>query len=123
MNRQVVALARDAVTDPSFDTIRFDPEETVFNRDEPGRTGPDWLAPFEPVSADANGLLVRAKGFRVDFADPRFADASPLFRGIHYCHFVAPDYVTDVLSGTADPGQSAGAVVTGGAPPAGVGGP
>lgn len=105
MNRHVYrALAAD-VDDPVYRQVVFDADETVWNEEQPGMTGPDWLRPYVATGVDANGrLLVRAKGFRVDFTDPRFAAVPARFRGVHYCHFIAPEHLRGVLNGDASPG-------------------
>ena len=119
MNRADFDKVRYGNLRPAYKKIVFDPLETVTNEDEPGMTGPDWLAPFQPAWADDEGALhIRAKGFRVDFTDERFAAAPPRFRGIHYCHFLAPGYFGALLMGQAKPGVEIGRVVdTSGPPP------
>lgn len=119
MNRAVFEKVRYGNLRPAYDKIIFDPVETVTNEEEPGMTGPDWLAPFQPAwSDDAGALHIRAKGFQVDFTDERFAAAPPRFRGIHYCHFVAPGYLGALLEGRAEPGIEIGRIVdTSGPPP------
>jgi len=105
MNRAVYARIVADVDRPVFDTVLFDRLETVSNEDEPGMTGPDWLAPYTATWVDDGGRLhIRAKGFRVDFSDPRFARAPARFRGVHYCHFIAPAHLARLLRGTAKPG-------------------
>ena len=118
MNRAVFDKVRYGNLRPAYKTVIFDPLETVSNEAEPGMTGPDWLAPYRPVWTDADGALhITAKGFRVDFTDPRFAAAPPRFRGIHYCHFVAPGYLAELLAGRAQPGISIGQLVDTSQPP------
>lgn len=120
MNRAVFDKVRHGNLRPAYKTVIFDPRETVANDKEPGMTGPDWLAPYEPARIDDDGALhIRAKGFRIDFTDARFAEAPARFRGIHYCHFVAPGYLRALMSGRAEPGLQIGqAVDTSGPPPA-----
>jgi len=93
-------------------SVQLPVEEPGLNEEEPGMTGPDWLAPFTLSSRDADGtLIVHTKGFRVDFSDPRFADMPAPFRGIHYCHFIAPEYLERLLEGDAAPGLVVGVEV------------
>lgn len=119
MNRAVFDKIRYGNLSPAYRTVIFDPRETVFNAAEPGMTGPDWLAPFQPTWVDDDGALhIRAKGFRVDFTDEQFAAAPPRFRGVHYCHFIAPSYLRALLTGQAKPGIEIGRLVdTSGPPP------
>jgi hypothetical protein len=93
--------------------IVLDRAETVSNSEQPGMTGPEWLLPYALTSRDGSGaLVIHAKGFGVEFLDPRFLDAPPPFRGVQYCHFIAPSYLARLLDGQASPGQVFGVDVT-----------
>jgi hypothetical protein len=112
MNRAVYALVSREVKRPVFARVVFDPDELVVNEKEPGMTGPDWLAPFELTSVDPDGALrIHTKGFIVNFLDPRFATLPERFRGVHYCHFIAPDHLRALLEGRARPGEVIGRTV------------
>ena len=105
MNRAVFERLSGSVMDPAFTRVSFDPNEVVRNRDNPGMTGPDWLAPFTVTTVDeAGGLVIHSKGFQVDFTDPEVRQAPERFRGVHYCHFIAPDHLLALLQGNADAG-------------------
>lgn len=118
MNRAVHALVAREVEKPVFGRVVFDPNEIVVNETEPGMTGPDWLAPFTLTSRDADGALrIHTKGFIVNFNDPAYAQMPVRFRGVHYCHFIAPEHLRDLLAGKAEPGASVGRTV-GATPPA-----
>ena len=109
MNRAVYDLVRAGIATPRFERVVFDPHETVVNEKEPGMTGPDWLAPFALTSVDPDGALrIHAKGFVVEFLDPRFAAMPERFRGVHYGHFIAPGHLRDLLAGAAEPGAMIG---------------
>ena len=109
MNRRVYLALTDSAGDLRFATVVFDDKEAVMNDGQPGMTGPDWLKPYEMTYVDDdNRLHVRAKGFRVDFTDPRFARAPARFRGVHYCHFIAPEHLLAVMTGDAEPGAIIG---------------
>jgi hypothetical protein len=71
-------------------------------------TGPDWLAPFVMTSAAGDTLTIHTKGFIVDFSDPAYAKAPDRFRGVHYCHLIAPEHFEAVLRGTAPVGAVVG---------------
>ena len=109
MNSAVFRLIGPAIDEPAYHTVTFDLNETVINEAEPGMVGPDWLAPYEATSLGTDGaLIIRSKGFIVNFTDPRFAQAPARFRGVHYCHFVAPEHLAALLQGKAEPGLSIG---------------
>ena len=111
MNRAVfeqIAPRSPDIT-PAYTEVVFEPQEAVWNDEEPGMTGPDWLAPYEATWTDEQGRLhIRAKGFRVDFTDPAFEKVPPRFRGIHYCHFLSPGYLAALMLGEAEPGAIIG---------------
>jgi hypothetical protein len=112
MNRALYALVAREVRDPAFRRVVFDPAETVVNEANPAMTGPDWLAPFTLTQRDPDGALrIRTKGFVVNFADPRFAALPVRFRGVHYCHFIAPEHLRALLEGRAEPGVVVGRAV------------
>ncbi len=109
MNRAVFAEIRRRGVGLPFAAVMFEASENVSNTSEPGMTGPDWLKAYEATwVSDDNVLHVRAKGFRVDFTDPRFAKSPPQFRGIHYCHFLSPTYFAALLQGDAAAGVTIG---------------
>jgi hypothetical protein len=119
MNRAIYTLVAGRVGERAYGRVVFDPQELVVNEEQPGMSGPDWLAPFTLTSVDPDGALrVHTKGFIVGFLDPQFAGAPVRFRGIHYCHFIAPGHLEDLLAGRAAPGVTVGQVVdTSGPPP------
>ena len=109
MNRAVYRLLREVVTDTPYSVVIFDVDEGVPEQEQPGMTGPAWLAPFVPAyDGNPGNLHIRSKGFVVDWKDPQYANAPPQFRGIHYCHFLAPSYLAELISGTVSPGESYG---------------
>ena len=112
MNQAAYQLIAADMTTPRFSRVVFDIDEDVTNQENPGMTGPDWLSPYRAMYLDASGELhVQAKGFSVDFTDPQFAQAPARFRGVHYCHFIAPDHLRSVLLGDAPPELSLGKLV------------
>ncbi len=104
MNQAVFRLIARKVNKPVFSRVTFDPAETVSNASQPGMTGPDWLAPFTLTYGKDDVLHIATKGFIVNFSDPQFAKAPERFRGVHYCHFIAPEYLQALMEGTAAPG-------------------
>lgn len=109
MNQAVFMLIAPTVGNPVYRRVTFDPNEAVVNEENPGMTGPDWLAPYTATSVDETGTLtIRTKGFIVDFTDPEYEKAPARFRGVHYCHFIAPEHMYSLLTGTAEPGVRIG---------------
>lgn len=112
MNRAVYRLVAKGAGKPRYGQVVFDPAETVVNKDQPGMTGPDWLKPYTMTSVDENGALhIATRGFIVNFSDPQFAKMPERFRGVHYCHFIAPEHLRALLAGEAEPGAVIGRAI------------
>jgi hypothetical protein len=109
MNRQLYGLLVQQVSDPVFTTVVFDPSESLHTEEQANMIGPVWLQPFTLTSVDAAGNLhLASKGFVIDFNDPRYQRFPPSWRGTHYCHLIAPDYLQRLLGGAAEPGAVVG---------------
>ena len=118
MNRLTLERLRKAMPRANRVKIELDPNESVFDDANPGAAGPNWLKPAVLVDRRADGtLVIHAKGFRVDWSDSRFASLDAKFRGVHYCHLIAPAYLRELVSGTASPGISVGREVSATPPP------
>ena len=116
MNQAVFARAAGTVREPVYKQVVFDPAETVSNTEQPGMTGPDWLAPYTMTYVEDDVLHIASKGFVVDFTDPAYAKAPERFRGVHYCHLIAPEYLLALLAGEAPAGAMIGREVDRAAP-------
>ena len=79
--------------------LKFPRERVVVDEDEMAATGPDWLEPHFYVSLATDTVRIKPRGFRADWNDPRLAQAPPRFKGTHYCHLVAPQYVKRIVLG------------------------
>ncbi len=110
MNRQVhgllsIELGQEAFA--NYKAVIFDPNESPGDPENPGMTGPAWLKPYVMAyGSSKNGaqeLHIATKGFIVEFSDPRFAKAPERFRGVHYCHFVAPEQFKRLMTGSSQP--------------------
>ena len=127
MNQAVFRLLARQVSSPAFTRVVFDPSEKLNYEaeedeedEEPGMTGPDWLAPFTMTYIEEGALHIATKGFVVNFLDPQYAEAPERFRGVHYCHLIAPEYLEALMSGEAEADVVIGSEVDrSGPPPAG----
>ena len=108
MNQAVFKKIAKHTRSPTYTSITFDPLETVTNDEQPGMTGPDWLAPFSMTYVEDDVLHIATKGFVVDFTDPRYEAAPERFRGVHYCHLISPDYLAALMVGEAPAGAIVG---------------
>lgn len=112
MNEQVYALVRREIDDPLFEQVVFDSNETPEGAVASNMTGPQWLLPYTLTSIDAAGdLHVAASGFVIEFGDPRYQRFPPSWRGTHYCHLVAPEYLAALLRGEAQAGAIVGQTI------------
>jgi hypothetical protein len=107
MNRQVYGLLRQQL--PAAGAVVFDPSESLATKAQRNMIGPVWLLPFTLTSFDDNGTLhVATKGFVIDFQDPRYQKFPDSWRGTHYCHQIAPDYLQRLMAGEAEAGAVVG---------------
>jgi hypothetical protein len=66
--------------------------------------GGDWLEPFAIARLEPDGALhLQAKGMNKGWLDPRYANAEVQYRGVRYCHLVAPEYLRRLVLGDATP--------------------
>jgi len=108
MNQAVFKLIANRSKGPAYSRVTFNPVETVSNPAEPGMVGPDWLAPYTLTYVEDGALHIASKGFIIEFTDPQYEAAPERFRGVHYCHLIAPDYLAALMEGTALPGVTIG---------------
>jgi hypothetical protein len=103
MNQQVYRLVLQETDKPVFETVAFDLNEQTDIEQQRNQTGPEWLMPFTLTYLDEVGdLHVATKGFIIDFADPRYQRFPDSWRGTHYCHLIAPEYLAELLRGEAE---------------------
>lgn len=67
----------------------------VTTPDSVAAIGPEWLANYPTLAVSGDTLQVRSKAL----VSPSGASGIPRFEGAHYCTFVAPTYLRDVLLG------------------------
>lgn len=78
------------------------PQRFLLDGDRNEFMGSRWVKPYTFVYAGADGAVhVRAKALLVNWDDWRWKLAPASFRGTHYCHLIAPEYVRELMLGTA----------------------
>ncbi len=83
---------RAAATDPP-DRILLDADTTTI-------MGNNWVKEYEPMYRDADGRLhLHSKALKVDWDNVWLSWAPDRVRGVHYCHFVAPEALRRELRG------------------------
>ena len=104
VNRDTLQRVVAGMTAAERRRLRFDPASVVHDAEERTTNGPVWLEPHAVAYVAADGRLhLRTRAMRNDWLDPRYRDAPPQFKGTRYCHFVAPDYLHQLLLGTVAP--------------------
>lgn len=83
----------------SNQTLRYSLSNIVFDEDEQAYMGPQWLKPWPYVTAyeQAGRLHFRGKAMHIPFA--WYIPMPARFKGTHYCHLPAPQYVAALLAG------------------------
>jgi hypothetical protein len=78
------------------------PHRFMLDGDRNEIMGSRWVEPYPYVYAGAGGTVhVRAKALLVNWDDWRWKIAPASFRGTHYCHLIAPEYVRELILGKA----------------------
>ena len=102
MNNQVYQLVRPQTANPAYASVTFDLSERLESKEQSNMIGPTWLKPFRMTYLDPAGELhIATKGFVINFADPRYQKFPASWRGTHYCHLIAPEYLAALLRGDA----------------------
>ena len=94
INRQTVetVIANLGLTEEALPKI-------VFDEDDPAMIGPQWLSPwpYQVAYWDQDATLhVRAKGMLIPYSE--LIPMPDEFKGVHYCHMIAPGYVKRLLT-------------------------
>ena len=77
-----------------------DPPEIIYDEDDSVLMGPQWLEPwpYKVAYEDESGALhFRGKGMLIPYS--KLIPMPDRFKGVHYCHLVAPDYAEALLTG------------------------
>jgi hypothetical protein len=90
-------------------TAAVPPHRFMLDGDRNEIMGSRWVKPYAYVYAGTGGTVhVLAKALLVNWDDWRWKLAPARFRGTHYCHLIAPEYVRELMLGTATaPSRSA----------------
>lgn len=97
INRQTIERVASELGADQTRTLTVEPDDSVF-------MGPQWLDPwpYEAISqAEDGSLRVTAKEMHIVYS--KLIPMPDRFKGVHYCHLVAPDYVRALMTGTLEP--------------------
>lgn len=79
---------------------REDTIKIVFDEDENTFIGPKWLKPwpYQVAYTDVQGIThIRSKSLHVEYSI--FIPMPKSFKGTHYCHLIAPEYLAALAAG------------------------
>jgi hypothetical protein len=79
--------------------LAFQRSDVIFEEDESAYMGPQWLQPWPYPVATVEGdgkLHIRAKAMYIPYA--WYIPMPDRFKGVHYCHLVAPAFLQQLLT-------------------------
>jgi hypothetical protein len=99
VNRYTLAAVLASLSPAERERALFGQGKKVrFERDRPQASAEAWYSPYELASVDAAGRLrLVAQAWRVDWGNPKQAQLPQDARGVHFCHFIAPDRLRHLL--------------------------
>jgi hypothetical protein len=84
--------------------VRFPLERIRLEADVTTLLGSKWVADFSYVWETADGELhLASKALPVDYTDWLWRLAPEKFRGVYYCHLIAPEYLRAIMLGAESP--------------------
>lgn len=81
------------------ESLKISPSQITFEPDYIKYMGSQWVSPYQYVYRDGAALHLKSKALYVAWTDIRFKLAPDRFRGTHYCHLIAPEYLARLLTG------------------------
>jgi hypothetical protein len=102
-NRQIFAEQAAALRAEGQEPV-LDPGLLVFADDEEANRGTQWLSPmpWQAVHRDGQGA-VRIQGKAMTSPLKSWTPIPKAWKGMFYCHLVAPEYARALLSGEVEP--------------------
>jgi len=102
INREnVLAVIASLTPDEALRRVISD-QQIIFDEDKSVITGQSWIKSFDLVYLNDNGELhIQSKRMQIDWNSLLFQLVPDRFRGMLYCHFIAPEYVKALLLGEA----------------------
>jgi len=101
LNRQTLDRVLASFSDAERRQLKFDRgRDVVIDADDRATSAAYWLQPYAIAYIGAGGALhLQSRSIHNDWLDPRLADMAPRFKGVRYCHLIAPAYLRDMLLG------------------------
>jgi hypothetical protein len=101
LNQQTLDRVLASFSDAERRRLKFDRgRDVVIDPDDRATSSTYWLQPYAIAYIGAGGALhLQSRSIHNDWLDPRLADMEPRYKGVRYCHLIAPDYLRDMLLG------------------------
>ncbi|MBK6599682.1 MAG: hypothetical protein IPG25_18080 [Proteobacteria bacterium] len=98
-----------ALTEEQRARLQFPLEQIRLEPDLNTVLGSKWVADYQFVWRDADGLHLLAKALHVPYEHWLWRIAPERFRGVYYCHLIAPEYLRALMLGDVSaPNPAAG---------------
>ncbi|MFL2770414.1 MAG: hypothetical protein ACJZ9F_05340 [Rhodospirillaceae bacterium] len=100
INREnVLAVIASLTPDEALRRVILD-QQIIFDEDKSVITGQSWIKSFDFVYLNDNGdLHIQSKRMQIDWNSLLFQLFPDRFRGMLYCHLIAPEYAKALLLG------------------------
>ncbi|HSN71973.1 MAG TPA: hypothetical protein VLT59_10700 [Steroidobacteraceae bacterium] len=100
VHRGIVDAVFASLTDEERALVRVPREQVVLAPDQSTVLMTNWIAPFDFAWFDPEGRLhLRSSALRIDWTAPLWSWTPERFRGLYYCHVIAPEFLRRLLRG------------------------
>ena len=100
LNHLMVDQVFAALTTEEHARVKLPPESFSFEPDLNTVLGSKWVADYQYIWQDADGSVhLLAKALHVPYQHWLWRFAPERFRGVYYCHLVAPEYLRAIMLG------------------------
>ncbi len=104
LHHRMVLNVVASLTSEERATLRFPLDRIQLEGDRKTLLGSKWIADFSYVWATPDGNLhLASKALHVDYTDWLWKIAPEKFRGVYYCHLIAPEHLRAILTGREPP--------------------
>lgn len=102
INRAAVDAVYAAIPEAERAGLRVARADIVIEPDDVVPTGSAWIEDFDAVWRGPDGKVhIKSKTLYVTWSDWKYFWLPERFRGVRYCHFLAPEYVQRLATGEA----------------------
>jgi len=103
VNRRIIDQVYAALTEEEKAKLKITREDVVIEPDETVFMGSEWVKDYDFVYRGPEAKMhVMGKSLYVTWTNIAFRWAPERFRGVRYCHLIAPEYAKRLVLGEAD---------------------